>query len=212
MKALGNRSVASVLAILIDIGSVLIAIALVASLCLMVVSLFFDLSRGNGTLGIPASFTIDTATVQVDAHAWGIEDARLLKVKGNGVLQFRPPGRTFLAMMGLVLAVSLGFVLWVLSQLRAVFRTLRAGTPFVPDNVTRIRRIGYALILGECARAVFIFINNYQVLTHVSADVVRFTLWPDLSFRTILHGVLILVLAEVFRVGVRLDEDQSLTV
>jgi Protein of unknown function (DUF2975) len=212
MKALGNRSVASVLAVLVDIMWVLVGIGLAAAVCLVIVSLSVDLSGGNGQVGIPASFGLDTTALHVEAPSLGIEDAHLAKVNGRGVLQFRPPGRTFLAVTALVLVVSLAFVLWVLSQLRAVFRTLRAGTPFVPDNVTRIRRIGYALILGECARAVLTFIGNYQVVTHFSADFVQFTLWPDFSFTTILHGLLILVLAEVFRVGVRLDEDQSLTV
>jgi hypothetical protein len=212
MKALGNRSVSSVLAMLIDIAWYVVAIGLAAAMCLVMLSLFVDLSGGDGQLEIPASISIDTTALHVEALALGIEDARLQKVTGHGVLRFRPPGRMFLAITALVLAVSLAFVLWVLGQLRAVFRTLRAGTPFVPDNVTRIRRIGYALILGELARAVITFIGNYQVVTHFSADFVRFTLWPDFSFTTIIHGLIIVVLAEVFRVGVRLDEEQSLTV
>jgi Protein of unknown function (DUF2975) len=33
-----------------------------------------------------------------------------------------------------------------------------------------------------------------------------------MSFRTIIYGLIILVIAEVFRAGTRLDEEQSLTI
>jgi hypothetical protein len=217
MKVLGKRSVASLLTLVIDLAWYAVAIGVVATVCLLMLSLFLDLSGGDGQLEIPASVSIDTTAVHIEAPSLGIEDAKLQKVTGQGVLRFHPPGRTYLAMTALVMAVSLAFVLWVLSQLRAVFRTLRAGTPFVPDNVARIRRIGYAVILGELARTVLVFVSNYHVLSHFfvssfSAERVRFTAWPDLSIATIVHGAIIVVLAEVFKVGTRLDEEQSLTV
>ena len=49
-------------------------------------------------------------------------------------------------------------------------------------------------------------------MTHFSADGLRFDAWPDLNVFAILHGLIILVIAEVFRAGTRLDEDQSLTI
>ena len=35
---------------------------------------------------------------------------------------------------------------------------------------------------------------------------------PHLNIHTIVHGSIILAIAEVFRAGTRLDEDQSLTI
>ena len=43
--------------------------------------------------------------------------------------------------------------LWILTQLRHVFRTVRDGQPFLSTNAKRIRLIGFAVILGEFARA-----------------------------------------------------------
>ena len=39
-----------------------------------------------------------------------------------------------------------------------------------------------------------------------------FDTWPRLDFATLGHGLIILVIAEVFRAGTRLDEDQALTI
>ena len=106
----------------------------------------------------------------------------------------------------------LALVLFVLGQLRAVFRTLRDGRPFVPANATRIRWIAFAVIVGELGRALVMYSSNSYVMTHFSANGLQFDARPDLNVFTIVHGLIILAIAEVFRTGTRLDEDQSLTI
>ena len=49
-------------------------------------------------------------------------------------------------------------------------------------------------------------------MTHFAADGLQFMARPDLSVFAIVHGLIILALAEVFRAETRLDEDQSLTI
>ena len=41
---------------------------------------------------------------------------------------------------------------WLIDQLRALFRTLRDGQPFAAANAVRVRRIAWVVILGEIAR------------------------------------------------------------
>ena len=106
----------------------------------------------------------------------------------------------------------LALVLFVLGQLRAVFRTLRDGRPFVPANAIRIRWIAFAVIAGEIGRAMVVYSSNFHAMTHFSANGLRFDARPDLNVFTIVHGLIILAIAEVFRTGTRLDEDQSLTI
>ena len=100
----------------------------------------------------------------------------------------------------------------MLGQLRAIFRTLRDGQPFVPANATRLRQIAFAVIGGELARAAFALFENYYAMTHFVAEGLRFDARPDLNVLAVLNGLIILVVAEVFRVGTHLDEEQSLTV
>jgi hypothetical protein len=44
-------------------------------------------------------------------------------------------------------------------------------------------------------------------MTHFSAEGLGFVARPDLNVLTIINGLIILVIAEVFRSGTRLDEE-----
>jgi len=57
-----------------------------------------------------------------------------------------------------------------------------------------------------------VYLENSYAATHFTAEGLRFTARPDLSLAAVIEGLIILVIAEVFRAGTRLDEDQSLTV
>ncbi|MEO5739297.1 MAG: DUF2975 domain-containing protein [Vicinamibacterales bacterium] len=143
------------------------------------------------------------------APSLGIERARIEHARGS--LKFSPPpGASLVAPVLLGLAVMLALV--VLGQLRAVFRTLRDGRPFVPANAARIRWIAFAVIAGEIARAAVVYFANSHAMTHFSANGLRFDARPDLNVFTIVHGLIVLAIAEVFGAGSRLDEDQSLTI
>jgi hypothetical protein len=89
---------------------------------------------------------------------------------------------------------------------------VRDGKPFAPSNATHVRRIAWVLIIGEVVRATIVYLENSYAATHFTAEGLRFTARPDLSIAAIVEGLIILVIAEVFRVGTRLDEEQSLTV
>jgi hypothetical protein len=102
--------------------------------------------------------------------------------------------------------------LWILAQLRALFRRLRDGKPFAPENALRVRRIAWAVIAMEIARAATIYFENAYAASHFVADGLQFDAQPHLNGFAIVNGLIILVLSEVFRAGTRLDEDQSLTV
>jgi hypothetical protein len=210
MRAMGKGSVSSFLTVLLDVGwyGAVLVMALMA--CIVAVALVSDVHGGE--MDIPASFSVDTRTLRVTAPSLGITDVQIQDARGRALLKFRPPSGAFLAETALVPILFLGFILWVLGQLRAVFRTLRDAQPFVPANATRIRRIAYAVILGEITRSAMVFGGNYYVATHFSAEGLRFDIRPDLDVFAIILGLIILVIAEVFRAGTRLDEEQSLTV
>jgi hypothetical protein len=210
MRALGRGSIASLLTVLLDVGWYGVALWLVLVACLVVISLFGDLSGGE--MDIPVSFSVDARTLHVTAPSPGNDNARLRNVRGNGDLTFTPPSRAFLASTAGSLLLLAALVLWVIGQLRAVFRTLRAGQPFVPANASRIRRIGYVVILGELGRSALVLMGNHYTMRHFAADGLRFGDRPDVNIVAIVTGLIILVISEVFRAGTRLDEEQSLTV
>jgi len=204
-----KASISSVLVILLNVAWYIVALSLVLAIGLAALSAFHDI-RG-GEIDIPVSFSVDAHALPVRAPSLGIMGAQIEHVRGQ--LKFSPPtGASLVAPLLVGLAIMLALVLFVLGQMGAVFRTLRDGRPFVPANATRIRWIGFAVIAGELVRAGGIYSTNSFAMTHFSANGLRFDARPDLNLLTIVHGLIILAIAEVFRTGTRLDEDQSLTI
>ena len=79
-------------------------------------------------------------------------------------------------------------------------------------NAMRIRRLALAVFLGEVSRAAVVYAANAYVAAQFAADHLRFTARPRINGFAIVSALILLVLAEVFRTGTQLDEDQSLTV
>jgi hypothetical protein len=161
-------------------------------------------------MAIPVSFSVDARTHRVMAPSLGIKDVQIQDVRGS--LRFPPQRGAFYVANWVLVVGLLALALWVLGQLRALFRTLRDNQPFLPANAIRIRRIAWAVILGEIARSAIVCFENYYAMTHFYADGLRFNARPDLNVFAIVNGLIVLVIAEVFRAGARLDEEQSLTI
>ena len=130
--------------------------------------------------------------------------------KGSGLLRLAAPDRQWIAVAAA--AAVLGLVLWILGELAALCRSVRDGHPFAPRNAARIRRLAVALLLGEGLRAVIVYGAHAYVAAHFAADNLRFTALPHVDAPAIVSALILFVLAEVFRTGTRLDEDQSLTI
>jgi hypothetical protein len=131
----------------------------------------------------------------------------------DGSLRFPASNRWFIAANGIALIAIMVFIAAVLGKVRAVLRTLIYDKqPFIAANAARIRWIGLAVIVGELARTAAIYAENVYARAYVVVPGVTFDLLPQPSVWTIVHGLMILVIAEVFRVGTQLDEDQSLTI
>jgi hypothetical protein len=210
MKAMGKGSLSSFVAALINIGWYGAMVLLALSICLLAVAPWVDPPRVEVGLAVPAAFRIEPETHHVTSSPFGFENVHLEEARGS--LRFSPRSSAVVAESAVLLIAVLALIMWVLGQLRAVFRTLRAGQPFVAANATRIRRIAYAVIAGELARALLAYVGMHYAMTHFSIQGVRFEARPDVNIIAIICGLIILVIAEVFREGTRLDEDQSLTV
>ena len=206
--AMRKPSISSLLVVVLNLAWYVVALALVLAICLAAVAAFHGIAGGE--TDIPVSFSIDAQALPLRAPSLGIERAQLENARGS--LKFSPPpGASWFAPALTGLALMLAAVLFVVGQLRAVIRTLRDGRPFVPANATRIRWIGFAVIAGELARAAIIYSTNSYAMTYFrQRPAVRRP--ADLNVVTIVHGLIILAIAEVFRTGTRLDEDQSLTI
>jgi hypothetical protein len=156
---------------------------------------------------LPVAFELDAAGAQVTSlnghNSGAVEHA-------TGLLRLSTPDRPWIATAGA--AVMMALVLWILAELAALCRSVRDGQPFAPHNAGRIRRLALALILAEASRATVVYTAHAYVAAHFAADHLRFTASPHIDVPAILTALILLVIAEAFRTGARLDEEQSLTV
>jgi Protein of unknown function (DUF2975) len=219
------RSPASFLILLLNVVRVALAIVLVVTAAIVALALVADIrgleihvvppafgvnpqSHNNWTLTIPVSVALDEG--RIASPSLGIERADIRDLRGS--LRFPlQRGRVFIVnSLLLILAIAVG--LWLTTELQKVLRTVRDGKPFAASNAMRMRRIAWIVIIGELVRATIVYLENSYAATHFTAEGLRFTARADLSVAAIVEGLIILVIAEVFRAGTRLDEDQSLTV
>ena len=93
-------------------------------------------------------------------------------------------------------------MLFVVTRLLEILKTLRFGSPFVKENADRFRLVGYALLIGEGAKFVFNFLS---LIFGADLDI-------DIELIAWLAIIAVFVLSEVFREGARMKEEQDLTV
>ena len=222
MSIIHRSPISPVLVVVLNAAWYLAAIILAATVLLTLVgasiavqigpdgALNIDAAHPNVTMAIPVSVRVDDRALRVSAPALGIEQGELRDLQGT--LRFPPRwGAFFVA--NLVLAIcTLGLAMWVIGLLRSLIRAIGAGRPFAAANASRVRAIGWAVIIGEIVRVSVVYFENRYAMTHFAAQGLQFIARPNISVFAIVHGLIILALAEVFRAGTRLDEDQSLTI
>ena len=106
-----------------------------------------------------------------------------------------------------MVAAVIGWLVFVY-QLRRLVLNARAGEIFTPANAGHLRWLGLLLLGYPLIGMAFAWCWKLT-LEIPGQDHTTFTLSPDLH---VVSGLLLLVLAEVFRVGVRMQEEQELTV
>jgi hypothetical protein len=112
------------------------------------------------------------------------------------------------ALAGLIFIVAayIGVLIVVLNRLRRVFETLILGDPFRPQNVARLRIVGFALIALEALG----YIVHRVTDMFVAGRARGFSLSVNLTGWFAI--LVVFVLAEVFREGARLRQDADLTI
>ena len=208
MKALGERSIASFIRFVLDAAWWLVVVSLALLTGLLVFSFSVKLEGNNLTMNLPVALELNAP---VHGSSASIEtDARIEKLRGS--LRFPVRNGAFFSGSMFLVVLLFGSLLWIVTQLRHVFRSLSRGLLFIPENARRIRWVGFTVIFGELARAALVYFWSYYTSLHFTANGLRFVASTDLNGITIVGGFAILVIAEVFREGTRLHEDQSLTI
>jgi len=106
----------------------------------------------------------------------------------------------------LAFAVYVAVVLFIVERVRRIFSTLTIGDPFHPNNVTRLRSIGFALAGLELINYGVNLVSGWAFRDQFKS--VKFPFNPTAWFAVLV----VFVLAEVFREGARLRAEAELTI
>ena len=121
-------------------------------------------------------------------------------------------GTMFIIQFALVIPL-LAIGLLIIFHLRKIFLTIADGDPFSMDNSKRIRVIGWAVIAASAIKALLSFLLGLYFTTLI--DLPGLDLAANIGlqdFAGVFVGIIILILAEVFQHGARLQEESNLTV
>jgi len=100
-------------------------------------------------------------------------------------------------------------VLAILYNLRKIFRSLQAGEPFGYANFANLRRIGYSVMLLAVVDFGKSLFNRYLLQQHFSEHGKDYNAKLSFGIDTILVGLVILVIAEIFRHGYQLKTENE---
>ncbi|MCX7359027.1 MAG: DUF2975 domain-containing protein [Alphaproteobacteria bacterium] len=193
MKALGKGSIAEI----IRIGLLIAWIVLwMAAATLVAVAVAFALhsagvvDMGNFFApdnGMRLSFGEDTIVLPAGAPTWPLFTAAIL-----------------------IGAVVVGGGLMIVWRLRQLVESFCSGEPFARTNATHLRAIWITMVGIEVARYALLFLTVAALTGFGATQDADLTLKIDLS--TWGSILILIVLAEVFREGARLKEEQELTI
>lgn len=188
MKALGRGSIASIVRVGLQVAWVLLW---VAAACLLLAAL-----------------------------GWGLMTAGVLSpelIRGDGGADFDTRyGPTGIAWTIVLPALMVGIVavgggLVIVWRLRKLFDSFSSGEPFRRENAQHLRVIWIALLIIELSRYALLAVTGALFAVYgdpgLDAD---FSLNIDIS--TWASILILIVLAEVFREGARMKEEQELTI
>ncbi|HSJ24890.1 MAG TPA: DUF2975 domain-containing protein [Longimicrobiales bacterium] len=115
-------------------------------------------------------------------------------------------------MLWLYVAVMAALMLSFLHHLCRIFQRVREGAPFEATNAHRLRLLGLIALAFALLEGVAAFVTSMAVRGSVIGDAIRVTTGLPIDGSVLFFGLVLLALAEVFRRGAELEEEQALTV
>jgi len=132
-------------------------------------------------------------------------------------ITFRPSSRVFVLATATASFAWWACVVLVLLQLRRALTNMSAGTPFPRDNIRCIRFVGWG-ILGMAGvelaidAGMVVYMRAMVTVAGGPAVIPTAMLVVDFPLGTILAGFAVVILAEIFRAGADLQDEQALTI
>jgi len=109
--------------------------------------------------------------------------------------------------------LMLGLGLVSLFQIMQLLGSLRTTHPFIHANYLRLRRFAWLILAYSILKAPFYYLISRFASNHAAFDNIRIDpMLGHFDFALIFIGLAVLVIADVFRAGIEMKEEQDLTV
>ena len=214
-ERLERRSLARTLKILLDILFYLTLALTVMLMASIAVSAFTDY-EGGWDLIVPANlgegnFFSPSFNVEFELHPPPEFEAVRLG-DGQGKLHLFHHNLPLHLVNALVYIVAFALLLWTLSLLRRILSATSRGRPFDPVNPRRLNALGWIILCTALSSSLFQYLASKWALSRV--EVISPPLSPLVRFNAgwIVCGLMVLVLAAIWKEAVRMAEEQALTV
>lgn len=206
MQTLGKGSLAWWLKLLLDVLWWIFALIICVVLLVMIAGL---ISGPDSQLNVDLNvqFNLDDAAYDIRPAESGVSEATIKKATGQ--LNFKT--RFFTPFFAWWL-IQLGVALVILYQLRKLFAALAAKAPFELSNAKRVRFIAVTILVAQALGALMSVVYTRQLReTFVTQGLTITPTW-NFNLGVIILALMLLVIAEVFRIGAEMKAEQDLTV
>lgn len=167
---------------------------------------------------LPIHFQVDlheqdpNVTIETDSQ---VEISKISEADGNIVFQTKSVRLQYIALLGGVLDVMAA--LFIVFQLKKIVSNICKEKPFMEGNLSRIRKIAYAVLIYQFLKGFYIFVTSSIVATEFymniyMPEVMVQPIWEVFNLSFIGFVLTILVIEHAFREGLKLQEEKDLTI
>jgi len=205
MKAIGNKSLAGLLANAISVVWWLEWISFVSVIGFAISTVIV---KRSFAVSIPVTFS--PVTVQRIIPASKNLSAGVLS-SANGTLYVNMvPSWQHVALLLAGLTILFALVILVTFQLKAIFSSFKRNLPFHERNMARIKNIAFILVGYSIIQWLFEIVLNRTLVANFRWETVHLTY--NFNMSALVIGLILIVLAEIFRLGATLENDNKLTI
>lgn len=211
MKILGKSSLSSKLKLLLDVIWYAGLVIAVITVCVLPHFIFvgaFNYGEVKMTVGA-INFEMESGVNQLisadGTTAYISDGAGTITV--NGAIDRSTSAVAFVAVLVVVF-----LCLYIIWQLRRLFRTFVEDKPFDLTNVRRLRAIAVSILSLVVVSFVYQSIMAIIIRQQFKAEGIHLVAIGDLDLPTLFAALVIFILAEIFRLGAELEEEKNLTV
>lgn len=207
-----SKRVQGILRVLSFGAALMYWVVLVAGLAVLAgIPIARTLDREDFRIGVPAEVAaLDAGVESAWGEAPGVFELDDVAAKLEVPITRAPGWYVLIAWVGT--AGILTLVVMFLHHLRRMLRRLRDGEPFDIENAVHLRWLGWLLIAAHSVGAVVWFVLSSTAIHALTASNVTLHAPLALDLRVILMGFALIALAEIFRHGAELEDEQSLVV